>query len=174
MKSIFFGLVLVVFDFIFTAGSFRIGLVPDFVGYILILKGAREFSERYPEFEGLKKLLSPIIFVSLALYIVEFFGVLANLPVISNSFHIILEIIAEYFILQAFVAVQKDTGFDLCTKKLFVYFVFLGIMKVMSAFSSVIAIFGPISFVGTYLAIALFMSKMYDAIKNYEEKVMLE
>lgn len=54
------------------------------------------------------------------------------------------------------------------------YFVFLGIMKVMSAFSSVIAIFGPISFVGTYLAIALFMSKMYDAIKNYEEKVMLE
>ncbi len=174
MKSIFFGLVLVVFDFIFSAGTLKIGLVPDFIGYILILKGVREFSGTYSEFERLQKLLSPVIFISLALYIVEFFGILSNLPIAGNLIHAIIEFVVEYFIIKAFTSLEKDTGFDLCTGRLFVYFVLLVIMKVMGAFSSVIAIFGPISFVGTYVAIALFMSKMYDAIKNHEEKVMLE
>lgn len=69
MDKLLVGIIFVFFDFSITIGNADIGLIPDFIGYLLILKGIDEmsrFSERFVKV----KLVSKIMFAySLVVYV---------------------------------------------------------------------------------------------------------
>ena len=59
----------------FTVGSMKIGLIPDFLGYILILKGIREISEEGIHFSKAELYIKGMIAYTLCAYITDLLGI---------------------------------------------------------------------------------------------------
>lgn len=51
MRHLFWGLFFVTLDFDLSLGSVTLGLLPDFVGYYLLMKGMEELAEESGHFE---------------------------------------------------------------------------------------------------------------------------
>lgn len=83
MESVFIGLILALFNLNIDIGSSRIGLIPSFIGFYLILKGLIELQDVSDKFKKLIPLAWIAIIYSLALYICDLFGVFAEIEEIA-------------------------------------------------------------------------------------------
>ena len=78
MRNIFIGFLFVFLDFNLTLGTSQIGLIPDFVGYILVFHGLAEHESMSPRFVKSRPVaLGMAVFAGL-LYIMELFGIVTN------------------------------------------------------------------------------------------------
>ena len=59
MNNIFIGFIFVFLDFNLDLGSSRIGLIPDFIGYVLIYQGLKELSGQSRRFSNAALIRSP-------------------------------------------------------------------------------------------------------------------
>ena len=74
MKKIFWGMLFVFFNFTLTFGSSKLGLIPDFVGYLLMLSGVAELRGESECFVKAKPALIVMTIISLLFYIADFLG----------------------------------------------------------------------------------------------------
>ena len=74
MNRIFFGLLLVFINFNLDIGASRIGLVPDFLGYIFMLRGTAELIQYSSRFEKTRPYITAMIGYTLILYVLDLFG----------------------------------------------------------------------------------------------------
>ena len=54
MKKLFWGFFFIFLDFNIDFDTIRIGLIPAFVGYLLLFSGLAELSEESPRFEKIR------------------------------------------------------------------------------------------------------------------------
>lgn len=109
MSNIFIGLILALFNLNIDIGSTRIGLLPSFIGYYLILKGLIEMQDVSEEFKKLIPLAWIAIIYSLALYITDLFGVFADIEQITFLLSII-SIAFSLTISYGIVSGVRETG----------------------------------------------------------------
>ena len=74
MNRVFAGLLLVFINFNLDIGASRIGLVPDFLGYIFMLHGTAELVQYSVRFIKVKPYITAMIVYTLILYILDLFG----------------------------------------------------------------------------------------------------
>lgn len=82
MRNIFIGLILVFLDLYLDIGNSRIGLLPDFIGFILILKGIGELKDESEHFKRLIRITGVAIVYFVALYIMDILGVYVPVSII--------------------------------------------------------------------------------------------
>ena len=121
MSNILIGLIFLFFDFHIYFGSFAIGLLPDFVGFIFIVKGCVDLSQYSPKFLQCGILAKAAVLYSGACYILDFFGISSSIYVISAILSVIMaviSIIVLYFLVYGIADTEKSRGVDLCGETL--------------------------------------------------------
>ena len=110
MKKLFWGLFFILLNLTITAGDCKIGLLPSFIGYILLVIGFGGLSDRC---ENYRKII-PITKVAVAYSIIVY--ILDLLPMgVSDDFLIILGIVG--LILQMYILYEMIAGIKGLEKK---------------------------------------------------------
>jgi len=134
MHKIFIGLILIFLDFNLDLNTTRIGLIPDFLGYISLLQGIKEMKGKSPYFSKIFPITNFALFFSIVIYFLDLIGLSLNPP---NSFFavvlgiagIILSLYISYNIVQGVLDMQKNTGPNLNGYNLYIAW------KLLAAFS---------------------------------------
>lgn len=74
MKNILIGFILIFLDFNLNIGNSKIGLIPDFIGYLIIISGLVEMAEESTLFMKVKPLVSGMVIYTGILYFLDLLG----------------------------------------------------------------------------------------------------
>lgn len=83
MKNIFIGFILIFLDFSLNIGNSQIGLIPDFVGYIVMISGLEEMAVESTLFIKVKPYVTGMALYSGLLYVLDLIGVYVTLGILS-------------------------------------------------------------------------------------------
>lgn len=75
MKKIFIGMILVFLDLNWDIGACRIGLIPDFIGYIYMINGVTELMHFSSRFVKIKSYITGMAIYSLIFYAMDLFAI---------------------------------------------------------------------------------------------------
>jgi hypothetical protein len=100
LKNIFIGMLFVFLDFNIHAGASTIELIPDFVGYIIMLQGIKELLEESNWFQKITSFTIGMAIYSAVIYMLDLLGVSASFSTgLESVFFVILSIITFVLIL---------------------------------------------------------------------------
>ena len=117
MKKIFAGLIFILFNVHVTLGGYMIGLLPDFVGYLLVAAGLKEVWQEEGVFENLVPLaleLTGVIYLIRLLPMTRREGLLAVLDVLATLCFLVM----VYKIVGGVKALEKKHLCTLSTRRL--------------------------------------------------------
>ena len=96
MKNIFIGFLLIFIDFNLNLGNSQIGLIPDFVGYIVMINGLDEMADESRMFMEVKPYATGMAVYTSILYFIDLIGISASLGFLSYILAIASTIISLY------------------------------------------------------------------------------
>ena len=96
MRNIFIGFILIFLDFSLNLGNSKIGLIPDFVGYIVMINGLEEMAGESSLFMKIKPYATGMAVYTGILYLLDLFGVSVSLGVLTYVLAITSTVIALY------------------------------------------------------------------------------
>ena len=96
MKNIFVGFILIFLDFSLNLGNSKIGLIPDFVGYIVMIRGLEEMSVESSHFIKVKPYATVMVVYTGVLYLLDLVGFSVSLGVLSYVLGFISTAISLY------------------------------------------------------------------------------
>lgn len=115
MQNIFYGMLLVCLNFTFSIGSVKIGLLPDFVGYILMMKGIDEIVHESSQFVKIKPYIMTMVVYTCLLYIGDLFGLSIQINgFIASVLGLIAVIIAFYISYTIISGIREIEKNDQC------------------------------------------------------------
>ena len=83
MRKIFIGMLFVFLDFTINLNTSRIGLIPDFIGYIIMVQGLVELADESFWFEKVKPHAIGMAIYTGALYAFDLFGISESTGILS-------------------------------------------------------------------------------------------
>ena len=151
--------------------NYSVGIVPDFVGFLLLWKG---ITTLIPESKSFKKLVPAsivLLFVSVAMYVTDFFNVFANedsmLMFAVDIVYTAAKLFFCYFIIRAIGDMEIKRKAELYSSKLFTAW---ALVFVFNAWAMIpkpgIALIGSL---GIVVTTAMFLVRMWDSMKNYKD-----
>lgn len=96
MRNIFIGFIFIFLDFNLDLGNSRIGLIPDFIGYIALINGLVEMAEESPLFMKVKPYASGMAVYCGILYVMDLLGISVSLGGLAYILAIISTAISLY------------------------------------------------------------------------------
>lgn len=96
MKNIFIGFLLIFLNFDLNIGSSKIGLIPNFIGYMVMINGLLEMAEESPLFIKVKPLATFMAVYTGILYAADLVGISVSLGPLSILFGIVSTVISLY------------------------------------------------------------------------------
>lgn len=120
MKKIFAGLIFILFNVHVTLGGYMIGLLPDFVGYLLVAAGLKEVWQEEGVFENLVPLALELAVFTGVVYLIRLLpmtrreGLLAVLGVLTTLCFLVM----VYKIVGGVKALEKKHLCTLSTRRL--------------------------------------------------------
>ncbi|MCL2201088.1 MAG: hypothetical protein FWB75_03910 [Oscillospiraceae bacterium] len=123
-------------NFTLDIGASRIGLIPDFLGYIFMLRGLAEITDLSTRFSKVVPAAKVMVAYSSVIWVLEFLGVLTNvelvggigagaallsnpLLIIAGLISTVLSLYISYNIIMGIMDIERDRGQDLATAKLY-------------------------------------------------------
>ena len=136
MHKIFIGLLLVFLDFNLDLGTSRIGLIPDFLGYLSIFQGLREMENRSVNFLKVIPITKLAIVLSIVIYILDLIGLSLNpdnriLPILFGIVMTIISLYISYYIVQGVLDLQERTGFEINGNKLYTAWKLIALFSIL-------------------------------------------
>jgi hypothetical protein len=110
LKNIFIGLMLIYLDFSINLGNSKIGLIPDFIGYIVMIKGLAEMADESPLFLKVKPFAGGMSVYTGILYLMDLFGISVSLGVLFYLFAITSTVISLYISYNIVMGVKEMEG----------------------------------------------------------------
>ncbi|MBO4679249.1 MAG: hypothetical protein J5626_06225 [Lachnospiraceae bacterium] len=150
--------------------SYSVGIVPDFVGFILLWKGVSALA---PESKVFKKLIPAsivLLFVSVAMYVTDFFKVFAKDNMLMFGVDIVYtaaKLFFCYFVIRAIGDMEIKRNAEFYSSKLFTAWVLVFVFNAWAMIPKPgIALIGSL---GIVVATAMFLVRMWDSMKNYKD-----
>jgi hypothetical protein len=172
MKNIFIGLILVFLDFNITLGNSKIGLIPDFIGYIVMITGLVEMSWESPMFAKVKPYVTGMAVYSGIIYILDLFGASVSLGAFTYILAIIsttISLYISYNIVMGVIDMEGKYTTDLNGDNLKSNWKLLVIFDVLSFLLLLIPVAGIISIIISFIIAVCFLvafSKSKDLYYN--------
>lgn len=170
MQLVFLGFLFVFLDFNLKLGAAAIGLVPDFVGYILMAKGLTELARFNQDFEKVKPLA-----VGMAVYT----GVLYALDLMSLSIEwavatyfmglasVAISLVISSQIVTGILALEAERYWNLEGQKLKSAWTYMAILQGVSAVCGWIPLVGGVGAVAAFVMGLLFLVAFYKTKERY-------
>ncbi len=175
MSNIFIGFIFIFFNFTLNLGGAKIGLIPDFIGYIMISRGLLELNQESPMFMKVKPYATGMAVYTGVLYALDLLGITAlggGLGILLGIIALIISLYITYMIIMGILEMEKvyNTNLNGNTLK--------GIWTLRAVFSVLIytsfffpigvAIFAVLSFIiAIYFLVIFNQSKnLYYGMKN--------
>ena len=98
MKSIFISLFFIFLDFSINFGNMRIGLLPTFVGYLLLYRGLKTIYTESPHFAKMQPFSMGMAVYNGLLYILDFLGMSLWLGYIGVFLSFFYKVLCLYII----------------------------------------------------------------------------
>ncbi len=135
MKNIFIGFVFLFLDFNLKLGNSKIGLIPDFVGYMIMLNGLAEMARESKFFIKVKPYATGMTVYSTLIYIMDFFGAsvsLGLLPYFLAFTSTIISLYISYNIVMGVLDMEEQYNTHLAGPTLKTRWQYLAIFSVSS------------------------------------------
>jgi hypothetical protein len=84
MRKIFIGMIFVFLDFNIDIGTSRIGLIPDFIGYLFIIQGLAELSDKSRRFSAARPFAVFMAVYTAAIYVCNLLGLVVSMGVLPS------------------------------------------------------------------------------------------
>lgn len=172
MRNLFVGLLFVFLDFNLDFGLTRVGLIPDFIGYIMIMIGLNELIFLSPRFKKAHPFAIGMVVYSSVLYVADFFGVWVQFGGISGWLGLGLGLVSvavslyiSYCIVKGVHDLEIEEGRDLNGERLFSTWKLLAIFSAISYVIIIIPVLGIISIVAS-LVVGIIFLVAFNKTKN--------
>jgi hypothetical protein len=116
VNNIFYGFIFVYLDFSITFGATRVGLIPDFIGFILISIGVAELTAGNDRFSRVRPLAIGMAVYTGILYALDLFGISYSLGILSfflGLASMIMSFYISYSIVRGVQDLEMTLGQDL-------------------------------------------------------------
>lgn len=173
MGNLFLGFFFILLNFNITLNSNVIGLLPDFIGFLLIASGLKELQNYSTNFVKIQPLVSVMALLKVVTYVMDLLGISAQIQMILIPVGIVFLVIylyIEYTIICGIQDMEQSLGIDLEVKTLFSVWkivAFCGVVAniVWIIFPTVAIIFLIIS----AIANIMFLVSLHNSKKLYEQ-----
>lgn len=174
MNNLFIGMLLLFLNFNINIESISIGLFPDFLGYIYIMKGVKELSNESSFFLKVNPFARNMTYFTFVLYIFNLIGlkigyVMTILGLISTLFGLYV----AYLCIKGIRDMEVLNGWDLQGESLFKTWQVLAVFSIISStiafiagIGAILIIIGNIILIIVYLVSFNHTKKLYLDITN--------
>jgi len=121
MQKIFMGILLILLDFPLEFSIGHLGLIPDFIGYFLLLQGLRQLAEDGPSFKRAIPAAVGVGAYSFTLWVADLFGFSASqtpLVIFCEILSVFLALYVTRLVVEGVGELADATGEDLHDRKL--------------------------------------------------------
>lgn len=169
MDRLFLGLLFVFLNFNINIGNSTIGLLPDFVGYILILKGLKEMQGASRYFEKAEPWAMVLAVYTGVLYGMDLFALSVRMRLLGwclGLLALMASLIVSYWIVCGVQEMEMIRFWDLQGQKLKSMWTYMAILD------GICYVCGWIPVVGTMGAIAAFIMGICFLVAFYKSKTL--
>lgn len=169
MSNLFNGMVLLFLNFNINIGRSSIGLLPDFLGFIFIVNGVKELSNESEFFKKVNPYARNMTYFTLVLYILNFLGLRFGYTVsILQFIASILGLYVSYLCIKGIIDMEELNGWDLQGKSLYVSWVVLAVLSIITSTIGFLARFGAIILIlGNFITIIVYLFHFNQAKRLY-------
>lgn len=170
MNYIFVGLLLTFLNFDITIGDSIIGILPNFVGFIMIVSGLKELSKENSFFTKTIPFAKGMVVYSAILYALNLFGLSGNsswIIALAGILATITDLYISYNIIQGIFDMEKAYNVDLNGSNLFRIWKPLAVLKVLSYIVLLVPMLAVIFIIATFVLTIIFMASFYTTKNNY-------
>lgn len=121
MKHIFIAYLLIFLDIDLNFGSVTIGLLPDFVGYIFMVKGLAQLAAESAYFEKVRTFAAGMAVYTGILYALDLLGISVELgwiTVILGTIALVISLYISYVIILGIEEIEQRRAADLYSRRL--------------------------------------------------------
>lgn len=169
MKLLFWGMALILLDVNVTAGNAVIGLLPDCLGYYLIIRGLNELPEKLVQ--GKIRLIIPAMMpVSLAVYVMNWFQSSYQLRFLVwrlNTASAVLQLLVSWLVVQGIC--REDEQKNLGSATLKNIWVFLLLLHMLAAVLKLIPLVGWVCEMADLVMGICFLAALFSSLKKLQE-----
>lgn len=160
MKKIFWGLLFIFFNYSINISNMSLGLIPDFIGYLLMLSGTKELISESEYFSKVRPVLIGMTILSLIFYVFDLFGMgmtNSGLVLLINIIAVAGSLYSSYMITCGVVDMEKSQHLELAADKLMykwkvkAMFLILGYLVIFIPIASLICMLVSLIFGIIYL-----------------------
>jgi len=174
MKNIMTGFLFIFLDFSLNLGNSKIGLIPDFIGYIIMIKGLEEMAEESNFFIKIKPYVTGMAIYSGFLYFMDLFGASVSLGIMTYLFtltSIVVSLYISYNIVMGVIEMEGTYHTFLNGNTLKSTWQFLAIFNVLSFVSLLILVAAIFFILATFVVAICFLVAFSNSKNRYYEIV---
>ncbi len=173
MSNLFWGFFFIVFNFNLTLGNAVVGLIPDFIGYFLILKGIIELQDLSIHFRKIKSLVVLMVIVKIITYFMDLLGMTAQIQtgaVIVGLVLLVISLYIEYSIICGIQEIEKAQNMKLNAEKLFSIWKIVAVFSALAYIGLILPSLAFVFILISAIANMVFLYNLYQSKKAYEQK----
>lgn len=168
MNNIFVGFMFLFFDFDLNLNEMKIGLIPDFVGYIIMAKGLLEMADKSPLFLKVRPYASGMALYTAILYIMDLFNIstaLGGMTYLLAIISIVISLYISYHIVMGVLDLEKSFGMNLSGDILkSIWYIHAGV-TIMTYLTIIIPVF-LLLFIFVSFIVSIIFLVMFNQSKN--------
>ncbi len=145
MSNFLYGFFLIIFNYSISIGSIKIGIIPDFAGYLFIMNGIDQMKEYSAKFVKARTLAKIMFIYSILLYISDLLAlsnIFAILWIVPSMVSVVLSYIIMFIIISGFKDMETKYECVLGSKKLYINAAALIAIKALTAVLTIIILNG--------------------------------
>lgn len=161
MKKIFLGLLFISFNYAINIHNMSVGLIPDFIGYLLMLFGTKELISESENFSKVRPALMGMLVFSVIIYLLNLAGIIGTsnevLAMLINIIAVIGSLYSSYMITCGVADMETNLNIKLAADKLMykwkikAMFLILGYLVIFIPIASLICMLVALIFTIIYL-----------------------
>lgn len=169
MNNLFIGMLLLFLNFNINIGNISIGLLPDFLGYIYILKGVKELSNESRFFSKVNPFARNMTYFTLVLYIFNLIGLkIGYVMFILGLISSLLGLYVAYLCVKGIRDMEELNGWELKGETLYKTWQVLAVLSILSSTIAFIAGIGAIfMLIGNIILIIVYLVSFNQTKKLY-------
>lgn len=178
MNSIFKGMIFVFLSFTFNFGNSKFDILPDFVGFFMIVKGLEELYNQSDNFIKIKPFAFGLGIYTLITFMLDLLGItsqLGYLTFIIGIVYTVLLIYVTYTIILGIIDIEKNLNKSLNTDKLMSNWKLMIIFNVLTFITLFVPAIAFICLIINIVFIILYLIS-FNATKNlyYENNIYID
>lgn len=171
MRSIFIGMLLIFLDFNININASTIGLIPDFIGFIFMVKGLDELSGKAASFARARPFAVVMGVFSGLLYALDLFGVFVRLGwlgILLGLAGAVISLYITYTIIEGVRELEEAYKADLNSRRLTSAWKVMAIFQIIMVFTLMLPLLSLICALVSLIASIVFLVAFNNSKKLYE------